>query len=92
MIDLYCVKPLDGKAIAAEVGATAGKLVTAEDHWPEGGLGEAVLQALAIAGASPAKYKMIAVTRMPHSGKPDELVDAFGISARHIVEAVKAIA
>jgi transketolase len=35
---------------------------------------------------------MIAVTQMPHSGKPDELVDAFGISARHIVEAVKAIA
>ena len=59
---------------------------------PEGGLGEAVMQALALAGASPAKYQMIAVTQMPHSGKPDELIEAFGISARHIVEAVKAIA
>ncbi|MGA7920622.1 MAG: transketolase [Candidatus Acidiferrales bacterium] len=92
VIDLYCVKPLDGKALAAEIGATGGRLVTAEDHWSEGGLGEAVLQALALVGASPAKYKMIAVTKMPHSGKPDELIDAFGISARHIVEAVKSIA
>ena len=92
VIDLYCVKPLDGKALAAEIGGTGGRLITAEDHWAEGGLGEAVLQALALAGASPAKYKMIAVTQMPHSGKPEELMDAFGISARHIVEAVKSIA
>jgi transketolase len=62
-----------------------------EDHWPEGGLGEAVLHALAAACAAPAKFKLLAVNVLPHSGKPDELVDAFGISARHIVEAVKAI-
>ena len=92
VIDLYCVKPLDGKALAAEIGGTGGRLITAEDHWAEGGLGEAVLQALALAGASPTKYKMIAVTQMPHSGKPEELMDAFGISARHIVEAVTSIA
>jgi transketolase len=91
VIDLYCVKPIDGKAIAAEIAATGGKLITVEDHWPEGGIGEAVLSALAGAGASPAKFKLMAVTGMPHSGKPEELVDAFGISARHIVEAVKAI-
>src|ERR1700691_839345 len=91
VIDLYCVKPLDGKALAAEVGATGGRLVTAEDHWPEGGLGEGVLHALAAAGAPPAKSKLVAVNGMPHSGKPDELVDAFGISARHIVEAVKSV-
>src|ERR1700722_9409220 len=91
VIDLYCVKPLDGKALAAEVAATGGRLVTGEDHWPEGGLGEAVLHALAAAGASPAKFKLVAVNGMPHSGKPDELVDAFGISARHIVEAVKGV-
>jgi transketolase len=54
-------------------------------------LGEGVLHALAAAGAPPAKSKLVAVNGMPHSGKPDELVDAFGISARHIVEAVKAI-
>jgi transketolase len=62
-----------------------------EDHWPEGGLGEAVLTALAEAGAAPSKFKLLAVNGMPHSGKPDELVDAFGISARHIVDAVKEV-
>src|SRR5271155_813980 len=92
VIDLYCVKPLDGKAIAEQMKATGGVLVTAEDHWPEGGLGEAGLTALAQAGASPTKFKLLAVTGMPHSGKPEELVDAFGISARHIIEAVRAIA
>src|SRR5580692_7800850 len=91
VIDLYCVKPLDGKALAAEVGATGGRLVTAEDHWPEGGLGEGVLHALAAAGALPAKFKLVAVNNMPHSGKPEELVDAFGISARDIVEAIKTV-
>src|SRR6201988_459844 len=86
VIDLYCVKPLDGKALAAEIAATGGRLVTAEDHWPEGGLGEAVLQALALTGASPAKDKMISVNQMPHSGKPEELIEAFGISAHHHAE------
>jgi len=91
VIDLYCVKPLDGAALAAEVGATGGRLVTVEDHWPEGGIGEAVLHALVAAGAAPAKFKLLAVNGLPHSGKPDELVDAFGISARHVVEAVKGL-
>ena len=92
VIDLYCVKPLDGKAIAEQIKATAGCLVTVEDHWPEGGLGEGVLAALAQVGVSPTKFKLLAVTGMPHSGKPEELVDAFGISARHIIEAVRAMA
>jgi transketolase len=92
VIDLYCVKPIDGKALAAEINATGGKLITVEDHWPEGGLGEAVLSALAQAGVSPSKSRLIAVNGMPHSGKPEELVDAFGISARHIAAAVREIA
>jgi transketolase len=92
VIDLYCVKPIDGKALAAEIGATGGKLITVEDHWPEGGVGEAVLAALAQAGMAPSKSRLIAVTGMPHSGKPEELVDAFGISARHIAAAVREIA
>ena len=92
MIDLYCVKPIDGKALAEQVKATGGKLVTVEDHWPEGGVGEAVLSALASAGVAPTKSKLLAVTGMPHSGKPEELVDAFGISAKHIAEAVTSIA
>ncbi|HEY6465454.1 MAG TPA: transketolase [Candidatus Acidoferrales bacterium] len=92
VIDLYCVKPLDGKAIAEQIAATGGRLITVEDHWAEGGIGEAVLSALAQAGVAPSKSRLIAVRDMPHSGKPEELVDAFGLSARHIVEAVEAIA
>ena len=91
VIDLYCVKPIDGTALAKEIAATGGRLITVEDHWAEGGIGEAVLSALAQANVAPAKSRLIAVREMPHSGKPDELVDAFGISARHIVEAVRAI-
>jgi transketolase len=91
VIDLYCVKPLDGAAIAAELKATGGRLVTVEDHFAEGGIGEAVVAALLDAGAAPSKLRRLAVHGMPHSGKPDELVDAFGISARHIVSAVKEI-
>jgi transketolase len=87
VIDLYCVKPLDGAALAAEVKATGGRLVTVEDHFEEGGIGEAVLAALLDAGSAPSKVRRLAVRGMPHSGKPDELLDKFGISARHIVDA-----
>jgi transketolase len=92
VVDLYCLKPLDPQAIAGQLKAAGGRLVTVEDHWPEGGVGEAVLSALAQAGATPAKSRLLAVTGMPHSGKEQELLDAFGISARHIVAAVREIA
>lgn len=91
VIDLYCVKPIDGKELVKEIVATSGRLITVEDHWADGGIGEAVLSSLAEAGVAPAKSQLLAVREMPHSGKPDELLDAFGISARHIVEAVRAI-
>ncbi|HVA18242.1 MAG TPA: transketolase C-terminal domain-containing protein, partial [Candidatus Dormibacteraeota bacterium] len=88
VMDLYCVKPIDGKQFAEQLKTAGGNLITVEDHYPEGGLGEAVISALAEAGASPKKYVKLAVTGMPHSGKPDELLEAFGISAKHIVDAV----
>ena len=91
VIDLYCVKPIDGKELSKEIAAAGGQLVTVEDHWAEGGIGEAVLSALAQAGVAPAKSHLIAVREMPHSGKPDELIDAFGISASHIIEGVRAM-
>ena len=91
VIDLYCVKPLDGKALAEQVEATGGRLVTVEDHFPEGGIGEAVLAAMAGVGAAPKQVRQLAITAMPHSGKPDELVDAFGISAKHIVQTVRSM-
>ena len=92
VIDLYCVKPIDGNALAEQIKATAGKLITVEDHWPQGGVGEAVLSALAQAGTAPSKSRLLAVNAIPHSGKPEELIDAFGISARDISIAVREIA
>src|SRR5579862_3705902 len=71
VIDLYCVKPIDGKELAKEIAATGGRLVTVEDHWAEGGIGEAVLSALAQASAALTNSQLIAVRAMPHSGKPD---------------------
>jgi len=91
VIDLYCVKPLDGAAIAAQLSVTGGKLITVEDHFEEGGLGEAVITALGDVGSAPARSIRLAVHGMPHSGKPDELLDKFGISARHIADAVRDI-
>ncbi len=92
VIDLYCVKPIDGKMLAEQINATGGRLVTVEDHWPEGGIGEAVLSALAKVGVALTKSRLLAVTGMPHSGKPEELIEAFGISAKHVVAAVNEIA
>jgi transketolase len=91
IVDLYCVKPIEGSQLAAHLKACNNFLVTVEDHYPEGGLGEAVVSALAEVGASPARFQKLAVNGLPHSGKSDELINAFGISARHIIEAVRAV-
>jgi transketolase len=91
VIDLYCVKPIDGAALGAEVRAAGGRLVTVEDHYPEGGLGEAAVTALATAGVALEGARHLAVTAMPHSGKENELLEAFGISAGHIARAVRAL-
>jgi transketolase len=91
VLDLYCVKPLDSSALSEHVRATGGKLVTVEDHYAEGGLGEAVVAELAEAGVPLTTVRRLAVPRVPHSGKPEELLDAFGISARRIVDAVEGI-
>ncbi len=80
MIDLYCIKPLDVAALAENVNATGGRLVTVEDHYPEGGIGETVLSALAEAGVALSAVRRLDVDRVPHSGKPEELLDIFNIS------------
>jgi transketolase len=91
VIDLYCVKPLDTAALVENVKATGGRVVTVEDHYPEGGIGEAVLAALAEAGVA-VQAAHLAVDRVPHSGKEAELLEKFGISANHVVEAVERLA
>ena len=63
-------------------------MVVAEDHWVEGGLGEAVLEALA---GTNLKMAHLAVREMPGSGKPEELLNAAGIDASHIADAVRSL-
>ena len=89
VIDLYCVKPIDAPALGEQVRASGGRVVTVEDHYLEGGLGEAALGALISDGIPLNAARRLAVGRVPHSGKAEELLDAFGISARHIVAAVE---
>ena len=91
VIDLYCVKPIEGTQLAKHLHKCNNFLVTVEDHYPEGGLGEAVVSALAEVEAAPGRFKKLAVNGLPHSGKPDELLDAFGISAQHIAEAIRGL-
>ena len=84
VIDLYSVKPLDVETLRAAADAT-GRIVTVEDHWPEGGIGEAVLSALADYDERP-RVTVLAVREMPTSGKPAELLAAAGIDAAHIAD------
>ena len=94
VIDAYSVKPIDTGALLDAVRATGGRLCVVEDHWAEGGLGDAVLAALAEAGATSdlLAFRHLAVRDMPGSGKPEELLDAAGISHTHIAEAVTELA
>ncbi|GBD23511.1 Transketolase 1 [bacterium HR29] len=85
VVDAYSVKPIDAGALAHHAAAT-GRLVIAEDHWPEGGLGEAVLAAIADVRPFPS-VRHLAVRGMPGSGTPEELLAAAGIDAAAIVQA-----
>jgi transketolase len=88
VIDLYSIKPLDEETLRSAAEATGGRIVTVEDHWPEGGLGDAVLAALADS-EEPVRIVKLAVQGMPRSGKPEELLAAAGIDAAHIAAAVR---
>jgi transketolase len=87
VIDLYSVKPLDRDTLVAACHVTGSRLVIVEDHYPEGGIGGAVLEALADAGVPALRVAHLAVSTLPGSGTPAELLDAAGISARRIVAA-----
>ena len=91
VIDLYSVKPVDTATLAEAVTATGGRLVLAEDHHPEGGLGSAVLDALTGAGRTELAVTHLAVREMPGSGTPTELLDSAGISASHIAAAARSL-
>ncbi len=87
VIDLFSVQPIDRDELIASARASGGIVITVEDHYAHGGLGDAVLWALAEERVR--AYKL-AVREIPHSGKPEELIEKFGISSGHIVSAVQA--
>jgi transketolase len=87
VIDAYSIKPIDAEAMQA-AARECGGLVTVEDHWAEGGLGDAVLDALA-AGEDRAKVVKLAVREMPTSGTPEELLREARIDAAAITDAAK---
>jgi transketolase len=87
VLDLYSIKPIDVHALREAATQTTG-IVVAEDHWSEGGLGEAVLSALASC-ATQAAVEALAVKAMPGSGKPAELLHAAGIDAAAIAAAAR---
>ena len=86
VIDAYSVQPVDAAGMTAAAKATKGVVITVEDHYPAGGLGDAVAEAIAPAGFT---VKRLAVRELPRSGQPQELIEHFGISAKHIITAVK---
>ncbi len=88
VIDLYCIVPIDRATLLDSARATQGRILTVEDHYEHGGLGDAVLSAV---GSEGVRVHKLAVREIPHSGKPDELIDRFGIGARTIVETAKRI-
>ena len=89
VIDLYSVKPIDTETLLTAAAVTNGRLVVAEDHHPEGGLGSAVTQALLDAGPQTLQVTHLAVRDMPGSGTGGELMAAAGIDAKHIEAAAR---
>ena len=89
VIDAYSVKPIDTEMLAQAAATTNGRLVVAEDHHPEGGLGSAVTAALLDIGPQTLRVTHLAVREMPGSGTGEELMAAAGIDAAHIDEAAR---
>jgi transketolase len=88
VIDAYSIKPLGADIIREAAAKTNNTVITVEDHYPEGGLGDAVAGELSVFGV---KVHKMAVTELPRSGKPDELVAKYGIDAGAIVRKVKSL-
>jgi transketolase len=86
VIDAYSVKPIDAATIVNAARETGGRLIVVEDHYQEGGLGDAVLEAV----GNRAKVVKLAVGEIPRSGTPEALLEKYGISSKHIVQTVKA--
>jgi transketolase len=88
VVDAYSVKPIDKEGLRAAAQATSHRVIVVEDHWIEGGLGDAVLEVFA--ECEKTRVRKLAVSELPHSGKPEELLDLYGLSANKIADAVRA--
>src|SRR5262249_39708572 len=88
VVDLFSVQPVDRETLVDCARSCGGRVITVEDHYIHGGIGDAVATALAPENIS---VQRLAVNTIPRSGKPEELLDRFGISAKAIVEAVKKV-
>jgi transketolase len=88
VIDAYSVQPIDAAALRDAAKATQNVVITVEDHYAAGGLGDAVSEALAPDGVAVTR---LAVREIPRSGQPEELLERYGISARHIADAVRRV-
>jgi len=87
VVDVFSVQPLDVDTIVAAAKKAGGKVVTVEDHYQPGGIGEAV--SAAVADVDGVSVHRLFVKEVPRSGAPDALLDKYGISAKHIANAVK---
>lgn len=90
VIDAYSIKPIDGQGIRDAVAGTGGRVVVVEDHHAEGGLGAAVLAALASEPVTDLHLRHLAVDGVPGSGTTEQLLDWAGIDAAHIAAAARA--
>lgn len=88
VIDLFSIKPIDVHGLLTNARETGNTIVTVEDHYPEGGIGEAVMSGVAPEGI---RVHKIAVGELPRSGKPEELLARFGIDAAGIAKRVTAV-
>jgi transketolase len=86
VIDAYSVQPIDETTLTAAARQTGGRVITVEDHYAAGGLGDAVAEAVAASGVA---VRRLAVREIPRSGKPEELLERYGVGTRQIVEAVR---
>ena len=85
VVDLYSVQPVDAAALVRCARETNGRVITVEDHYAAGGIGDAVASAIAADGFT---VERLAVREIPRSGTPEQLIDHYGLSSRHIVAAV----
>jgi transketolase len=88
VIDLFCVKPVDAAALLEAARACENRILTVEDHYPEGGIGDAVMEAV---GTADVAVHRLAVREIPRSGPPKQLLERFGIGRGAILTKVREI-